>query len=195
MTDRSTPSDDTLVRRCRDGDDGAWQLLVARYSDLAYSIALRCGLDRDAAGDVVQDVFLNLYKSLRRLRRTDRLVAWVSKASRHASWRMARSLRARRSREQAVSRSEATRERLPPAELARLEQVHRVRMAYGRIGERCRRLLDALFVKAPQPSYEEIAADLGLAVGSIGPIRRRCLEKLAGALEELGYPMPERSAR
>jgi len=44
-----------------------------------------------------------------------------------------------------------------------------------------------LFFECPPRPYQEIARDLGLATGSIGFIRGRCLEKLRKRLEEMGF--------
>jgi DNA-directed RNA polymerase specialized sigma24 family protein len=41
----------------------------------------------------------------------------------------------------------------------------------------CQQLLD-LLTADPPVSYAEISARLGIPVGNIGPIRRRCLDKL-----------------
>jgi DNA-directed RNA polymerase specialized sigma24 family protein len=52
---------------------------------------------------------------------------------------------------------------------------------------RCRELLAMLFWETPSPSYDEAAARLGMPIGSLGPTRGRCLEKLRVALSELGF--------
>ena len=52
------------------------------------------------------------------------------------------------------------------------------------IGESCRELLFALYFDPKQPSYAEVAARLGMAVGSVGPTRIRCLERLRRVLDE-----------
>jgi DNA-directed RNA polymerase specialized sigma24 family protein len=51
----------------------------------------------------------------------------------------------------------------------------------------CRRLVELLFYETPTRPYTEVAAELGLAVGSIGFTRQKCLERLRGKLEELGF--------
>lgn len=186
-TNVSGPSDSELVERCRAGDADAWRALTLRYSDLAFSIARRSGLDRDMAGDVVQEVFLGLLKNLGRLKQTDRLVAWIAQTARRESWRQGRRRRASRTREEQVARPERSPEPLPTGELATLEEGEAVRAAYQHIGERCRRLLDALFVEHTKRSYQDIAEDLDMAVGSIGPTRQRCLSELREALGRLGF--------
>jgi DNA-directed RNA polymerase specialized sigma24 family protein len=52
------------------------------------------------------------------------------------------------------------------------------------LDERCRKLLLLLYFSEEQPAYEEVAAQLSLRVGSIGPIRGRCLDRLRTILEE-----------
>jgi RNA polymerase sigma factor (sigma-70 family) len=190
----SDPSDPDLVRRCLAGEEDAWRLLTERYADLVHGVARRAGLDAEGAGDVVQEVFVALVRSLGRLQRAERLAGWIAQAARRESWRQVRRRRAARGREQAAARPEAIRQPLPDAALAALEEEHLVRMAYGAIGERCRRLLDRLFVSGVELSYAEIAAELGVAVGSIGPTRQRCLAHLMRELERLGL-RPDAPAR
>ena len=52
---------------------------------------------------------------------------------------------------------------------------------------RCRELIDMLFYQNPPLPYEEVARGLGLARGSIGFIRMRCLKQLRGQLKERGF--------
>lgn len=136
---------------------------------------------------MVQEVFLSLFKSLGRLRRTERLLAWLLRTAQRESWKQVRRRRATRVREQAGARDERDPGRLPPDILLAAEEEQTVREAYGAIGEKCRRLLDALFLSRRERPYAEIAAELDMAIGSIGPSRRRCLEELRLALERLGF--------
>ncbi len=187
----AVPSDPELVARCVDGEDDAWSQLVERYSDFVYGIARRSGLDGNAAGDVVQDVFFALCKGLRRLRQRDRLMGWIAQTARRESWRAVRRRTQVRKREEAVAAAEQTPAKLPATVLGELEDIQTVREAYGAIGERCRRLLDLLFVAEDRPPYADIGEQLGMAVGSIGPTRKRCLAELRTALEALGFQTPE----
>jgi DNA-directed RNA polymerase specialized sigma24 family protein len=52
-----------------------------------------------------------------------------------------------------------------------------LRQAFGRLSSCCQRLL-TLLIDEPPMSDTEISARLGVPVGSIGPTRSRCLEKL-----------------
>lgn len=181
--------DADLVRRCLEREAGAWETLVDRYADLVYGIARRSGLDGARSEDLVQDVFLVLLKNLRRLRRHDRLMGWLVKAAKREAWRARRRDKASRAREEDRSRPESDPGPRPEDVLVSEEQRHLVRQAMLSIDARCRRLLDALFLRG-EADYRQVGEELGMAVGSIGPTRKRCLEKLLGALEAHGIPPP-----
>ena len=68
-------------------------------------------------------------------------------------------------------------------ELTRLEEAASLYDALDRLELRCRELLEMLFFEDPAPDYREIANRTGLAVGSIGPIRARCLHRLKQLLK------------
>ena len=53
-----------------------------------------------------------------------------------------------------------------------------IELAVGRLDERCQRLIRYLYFDSKEPTYAEIAANLGMLVASIGPTRARCLDKL-----------------
>jgi DNA-directed RNA polymerase specialized sigma24 family protein len=78
-------------------------------------------------------------------------------------------------------------ERIDPADLARFTERQTVRLALERLGGKCRDLLEALFSAPGEPNYTLISARLGIRVGSIGPTRARCLEKLGAVLGRLGF--------
>lgn len=71
-------------------------------------------------------------------------------------------------------------------EVSRLERQHLVRQSLDQLDERCRKLLRALFFDSESKSYEQIAADLGMKIGSIGPTRARCFKGLEKILVKAG---------
>jgi RNA polymerase sigma factor (sigma-70 family) len=180
------PADAALVQRCLGGDGSAWAMLVQRYQRLVYAIVRRIGLDDHLAADVFQTVFSRLVEHLPRLADPSRLQAWiVTTAKREA-------LQQRRAGRRSVSMTCAddgsadgaeweVADDAPIAEeaLADLQQLNRLRNALERLDERCRTLLKLLFRDEDDAlSYEEVAHRLATSVGSIGPTRSRCLDKL-----------------
>lgn len=175
--------DAALLRACLAGDQDAWTTLVNRYTRLVYSIAFKSGLNEQDAGDVVQNVFTIVLRRLESLQQPDRFSAWLITTSHRESWRIGKPRREHLS-DDGVEPVDPD----PTAESLVVEWEHAAltHQALERLGDRCRRLLDLLFLHDAEPGYEAIAAELGIAVGSVGPTRGRCLKQLKGHLAELG---------
>lgn len=178
-----TADDARLLADCLAGDEDAWAALVERYSRLIYSIALRSGLNDDDAADTVQRVFTIVLRRLESLEQVERFSSWLITIAHRESWRVARSDCGTPLREDhdPVDPAPAT-----DTVVADWEQASLVHEALGRLDGRCRVLIEMLFLREPRPSYEAISDALGIAVGSIGPIRARCLKRLRGHLAPLG---------
>ncbi len=183
--------DARLVARCLAGETRAWDALVRRHERLVLAVARSYRLSDEDLGDTFQDVFTALLKGLPRLREPRALCRWLSSTTD----RIARATALRRRREQARSISTDDADHSGPelrstepavgAELERLEAQAMVRLAMGALSERCRRLLHAMYQEDPTPAYSEIADRLGMPIGSLGPTRARCLERLRGGLKAL----------
>lgn len=181
--------DGQLLLRCRRGEQAAWAALVRRYRRLVYAIALRAGLDEAGAADVFQTTFARLVEHLARIAQPDRLQAWlVTTAKREALLTRARALRTVSitrpgDADDGADEAELVDEALLPDQVVEeLQQAALVRRALDTLDERCRTLLLLLFGDADDLPYEEIARRTGMAVGSIGPTRARCLSRLRKAL-------------
>ena len=185
-TDAAIETDSALIVRCKDGDGVAWEALVHRYQRLVYSIVRRIGLDKHAAADVFQTVFLRLMEHLPRLTQFDRLQAWiVTTAKREALLQRKRGLRnvsMTRSDEHDTENAEwevADDTPLPEDALAELQAQNQVKNAMEQLDLRCRELLTLLYAQDDDKiAYDKVAARLSMPIGSIGPTRARCLGKL-----------------
>ncbi len=184
------PSDEALVLACRQGDAAAWEALSARYRGLLYNICRRIGMDQEEAADVCQNVFAILAQKLDRIEQPARISAWLVTTARHEAWKL-------RQRERAAMThmgfdetqiDSLTEDALLPDELLlRVEEQHTVQIALAALDQRCGRLLSLLFSRPDPMPYAEIAAMLGVPVGSIGPRRGRCLRKLRRILDNMGF--------
>lgn len=188
MLDSTTPnlssSDEVLIDACLKGDPRGWAALVRKYQRLIYSVASSYRLDSEDSADVFQAVCIELYKNLKHLRSAGAVRSWLSKvASRECARRKVLVRRAQHSSLEDLENS------LPAVDgetLEELERQHLVREALSEIPERCRRLIQMLFYEDPPRPYAEVAKALGLALGSIGFIRGRCLQKMERALKDRG---------
>mgnify|MGYP000873622691 FL=1 len=183
-------SDSELVTACRRGDEEAWQVLVLRYQRLIYTIPIRAGLDGETAAEVFQFVFTKLYQSLPTIDRTDRIRAWLVTTAKRETIRLVR--QAAKVPVHVSTEDEEARETpddlpLPAELLQKLEEEHMVRAAMEQLGDRCRRLLTLLYFQETPPAYTEIAAELGIPTGSVGPYRARCLQQIRTLLLDSGF--------
>lgn len=182
-------TDAQLVRRCLDGDEAAWDALIDRYKRLIYSIPFKYGATADDAGDIFQAVCVDLVTELPKLRKADAVKAWLVSITRHKSLRW----KTRARREQAWDAADDAAEHVAADDLNAaqvLEAVQRdqsVREAMAALPDRCRELMRLLFYGNPPPPYADVARQLGLATGSIGFIRGRCLKKLEATLKAQGF--------
>jgi RNA polymerase sigma factor (sigma-70 family) len=162
-------ADGELVARCLEGDQGAWNELVERYSRYVYAIASRGYRLRDAdAEDVFQEVFLRVYDRLGTLRDPDALKYWIAQTTRRVCLdRMA-----------AAGREEPTGQELErvDAALDELDDALAVRQALGALSDECQEVLDRFFCR--DESYRTIGEELGIPSGTIASRISRCLGKL-----------------
>ncbi|MFD0582792.1 RNA polymerase sigma factor [Dactylosporangium darangshiense] len=174
-TMRDDPTLVALVARARAGEQAAWDALVARYAPLVYGICRRYRLQDADTEDVGAAVWLRLVERLATIREPAAMPGWITTTTRNECLRV---LRAHRRTVPA-----APDERRPDddpgfdAWLLAQERAIALREAFAALSQRCRRLLALLFADPPMP-YAEISAEIGIAVGAIGPNRQRCLSRL-----------------
>lgn len=179
--------DSELIDACLKGTSQAWDALLVRYQRLIYSIPLRYGLPEHDANDIFQNVSLLLLKNLARLRDRERLGAWLVITTRRECWRLFHHDRQINLNPETVNITEQVVDSGQSEDnFLALERQTVVRAAVELLDEPCHQLLTQLFYAEPRPSYTEIARELALPEGSIGPTRARCLEKLMKILEKMG---------
>jgi RNA polymerase sigma factor (sigma-70 family) len=172
------PSVTDLVSAARNGDKEAWDRLVVRYAPLVWSVCLRYRLGRAQADDVSQSVWLRLVEQLDRLREPAALPGWLVTTTQRECLRAQNAAR-RELPLGPVLDEDMPDQQTPTADRELLEAERRValREAFTHLPPDCQQLISFLVQDPPVP-YKEISARLGIPVGSIGPTRRRCLDKL-----------------
>ena len=168
-----------LLAKAADGDQAAWSALVDRFSQMVWSIARGFRLDEATAKDVSQTVWLRLVENLHRIEDPERLPGWLATTARREALRV-----------------KGVRERMVPTDfvydvadespsleamLVEDEDAKEVVLAFRTLHEDCQHLL-RLLTTDPPLSYEEIALIIDRPIGSLGPTRSRCLERLKAAM-------------
>jgi RNA polymerase sigma factor (sigma-70 family) len=176
-------TDEELVKACRAGDESAWEAITYRYQNLLFSIPRRAGLSSDLAADVLQEVFTTLYIKLDQLEKPEFLKAWLITTTRHKTIHLI--TRETRGRPLSITEDEndpalyiVDKSPLADEMLIRFEREDQIERAFQEIDVRCRQLLMMLYLESEKVSYGEIAERLKIPLGSIGPTRARCLQKL-----------------
>jgi RNA polymerase sigma factor (sigma-70 family) len=173
----------TLVRRAAEGDKWAWERLVDQFGRLIWSITRDFRLPESDASDVFQATWLRLLEHIDRLEYPARVGSWIATTARHECLRCV----AGRKRVLLVQDHSALSDALahaPEADegLLAAERAVAVRDAMSLLPSRWQRMLELLMADPPA-SYAEISDQLGLPVGSIGPTRGRCMERLRVLLD------------
>jgi len=168
-----------LVARARNGDQHAWDALVERYAALIWTICRRHRLANADADDVGQIVWLQLVDHLHGIRDPAALPGWLATVTRRECLRVLSAARG------PLAGGYGTDIEIIPDVLAGMaEQELVVAERHAALHEAMRDLpksgqqLMLLLIEDPPLPYTEISARLGIAVGSIGPTRSRCLNKL-----------------
>lgn len=177
------------MERCRNKDQVAWKQLVDNFANLVYSITAKYSLSEDDKGDVFQATFQSLYTNLDRIESVQALPRWIAvTASNHCLV----VIRNRRDHVQMVNDERDLGEVLAAEgasaeeESVRASQAYAVRKALVELGGKCTELLQAIYLDE-NAGYEHAVKKLGLPMGSLGPTRARCLEKLKKILVGGGF--------
>jgi RNA polymerase sigma factor (sigma-70 family) len=172
-----------LVRRAAEGDRWSWERLVDQYARIIWAVTRDFRLAESDAADVAQATWLRLFEHIDRLEYPDRVGSWLAVTARRECLRHV----AARKRvvlvhdeydlQDVVAHGPDVDERLLADERAQA-----VREALSDLPWQWQQMLQLLMADPPA-SYAEISSQLGLPIGSIGPTRGRCLERLRLMLE------------
>lgn len=160
--------------------------LVRLMTPVLWHVARACRLDEDAARDVIQTVWLALVRRRGEIKEPRAVASWLITSTRRAAWH-ARSASDAVTKKQAHVPLEGEWDRLLPSSpgaetlVLQRDEAQELWLAVGTLPERCQRLLRVIAFYE-RPDYAALSATLGMPIGSIGPTRGRCLDKLRTAL-------------
>ncbi len=177
-------SDEELVDDCLRGDESAWNELVDRYGRLVYYIAHRHNMEQAETDDLFQTVFEIALRQLKNLKNKNSVASWLATITAREAQRV------RKFNARFVGLDERMADFAEPP----LDAVYRDFLAQEL--QRAMRQLDPFardFILAlmaePPPTYKELASRFGMAEGSIGPTRERCLKKLQMIMKRMGIDL------
>ena len=173
-----------LVSAAAGGDERAWHDLFGRFSSIVASVTHAHRLHPPDAADVSQTTWLRFLENLHHLHHPSRAGAWLATTARHECLRVLR--RAGRERPTGEATDLDRPDHAAPIEEALLEAERTALFwqAFAYLPQRSQELL-RLLMQEPSLSYEQISEAIGIPIGSIGPTRARCVDKLRRRIEDL----------
>lgn len=172
-----------LLRRAGAGDSSAWNDLVDRFGQMVWSIARGFRLDDATAKDVSQTVWLKLIENIDRIADPERLPGWLATTARREALRVSKA----RDRDLPTDFEYDVADQTSPSldEMLIDEEENRtVVSAFATLDSTCQQLLRLMTIE-PALTYEEISESTGRPIGSLGPTRSRCLDKLKAAISRI----------
>jgi len=149
---------------------------------MVWSVARGFRLDDATAKDVSQTVWLKLIENIDKIKDPERLPGWLATTCRREALRVV-----------------GSQDRMIPTEfeydvadpspsldemLIDDEENRLVVRAFSTLDAMCQQLLRLMTVE-PALSYEDISEVIGRPMGSLGPTRARCLDKLRAAISRI----------
>jgi RNA polymerase sigma-70 factor (ECF subfamily) len=188
-----------LVENLRDGSEGAYEELIQRFQQPVYALALRLLGDQGEACDVVQEVFLKVFRNIANFRGQSSLKTWMYRITVNEAYNARRWFFRHRRREVELENNpdEARnwKENIPdssrsPFDAACDRERHvMIEAALERINPIFR---EAVVLRDTMDrSYEEIAEILGV---SLGTVKSRILRGREALREELATRLQARPA-
>jgi len=183
-----------LVAGAIDGHADAWAALVARLERVVWKSVNMMTFDHEARDDAFAATWLRLAERLDTIREPEKLPGWLATTACNE----VRQILRQRSRQQVVQGGEWSTTSGGVSEFLDtlagddgdhsrgmlLDESRRaVRAAFGRLDPQCREIITVLVLADPPVPYETASERLGRPIGSLGPSRRRCLQKMKALLD------------
>src|SRR5260370_41940345 len=189
-TERKSESawdDARLVKECLAGNEEAWSQLIDKYKALVYSTPVKYNLPQHEAADVFQSTCMELLTRLPELREPKALPKWLMQVAHHQCYRLKRKQQRLVSRDAEPDLPDPETPAIAETLVQQTQEEQMLREAMRSLTPQCHRLVEMLFFETPPRPYTEVAAELGLALASIGFTRQKCIERLRRNLDELGF--------
>ncbi|MFI6768974.1 RNA polymerase sigma factor [Streptomyces sp. NPDC050355] len=181
-SDATTLATADLIESCREGSQTAWVALVRRFSPLVWAVARSHRVSRTDCEEVFQQTWLRAYQGLHTLQSPERFAAWLTTCAKRESLKQReRALRYVPVGGPEVFDRPTAPDSGPESAVLSNERRDEVLDALGRLSARDQALLGMLSADE-ECSYDEVSRRLGVARGSVGPLRARALQRLTKQL-------------
>lgn len=191
----SEQTDETLlIQRCKDGDNEAFDELVAHYERQVFNFAYRISGSHDDALDVTQEAFIRVYNSLRTFRGDSNFTTWMYRIIKNVYLDLRKKSKSHRltSLDESIELDENSvmrqivDERPTPEQIVETrERDHKLQLAVNSLPDYQKIIVTLYHVQ--HKSYEEIALIMELPIGTV----KSRLNRARLALSEILRTEPE----
>lgn len=183
----SPDATETLIQRCLQGDQHAWDAIVRQYKRKVFNVAYKFVGKHEEAEDLTQEIFLKIFRSLDTFDRRANFQTWLVSVSRNLCIDHYRSVRKERQTiNREVDASDLTPASHEPGPMAALEQRDRVTLLRDALAGLPATLRTAVLMRDIQElSYQEIADALRLPEGTVKSRINRGRTELARQVRKL----------
>jgi RNA polymerase sigma factor (sigma-70 family) len=171
--------------RWRSGDPSALDELVRVMSPILWHVVRATGLDKEQSEDVVQTAWLALVRSAETVGDPQAVARWLCTTARREAWRVGKTAGRSTAVEVDALEWHLPSQPSPESDVVLKDEQSRLWESMKVLPERCQKLLRIVAME-PRPDYARIAGELKMPIGSIGPTRGRCLDKLRNELQRTG---------
>ena len=154
-------------------------------SPILWHVVRATGLDKEQSEDVVQTAWLALVRNAGTVGDTQAVARWLCTTARREAWRISKQGTRSTPVDDDALEWRMPNQPSPESEVVLNDEQSRLWGSLGQLSERCQRLLRIVAME-PRPDYARIAGELKMPIGSIGPTRGRCLDKLRSELQRTG---------
>jgi RNA polymerase sigma-70 factor (ECF subfamily) len=178
---------EALIKRCLQGDQRAWDLIVRQYWRKVFNVAYKFVGKHDEAEDLTQDIFLKIFRSLDSFDRRANFQTWLISVSRNLCIDHYRSVRKERETiDRGVDAADLSPQSSDAGPIAALEQRDRVVLLRQALAALPETLRTAVLLRDIQElSYQEIAEKLRLPEGTVKSRINRGRTELARQIRRL----------
>jgi RNA polymerase sigma factor (sigma-70 family) len=174
-----------LLDAAKGGSEDALGQITAELSPMLWQVARAAGLSGSDSEDVVQTVWESLLTHLDTIHTPVALTGWLVTTARRESWRVRKADRRQSPADPETLISIPEHGGGSEDHVIMADELRQLRTAFLTLDPRCQELL-RIVASVHRPDYSQVAGRMGMARGSVGPTRSRCLDKLRTALSQDG---------
>ncbi|MFT5233610.1 MAG: RNA polymerase sigma factor (sigma-70 family) [Candidatus Krumholzibacteriia bacterium] len=175
-----------LLRRCQEGDELAWEVLVRQHQGRICAIAFGYVGEQDEALDLAQDIFVRVYNNLQTCTDPEKFLSWLTQMTRNACIDHLRRRKARPPRQDVPAEDMVDLQDGGPTPEDRFYQSARKNLVHAGLQKLSEINREIIILKDIQGlPLEEISGMLGLPIGTVKSRSSRARLELAKAITEM----------